>query len=111
MTIYDRIRELRRSKGLSQDELAVLVGYQGRSAISKVENGDRDISQSMIEKYANALGVTPTYLLFGEEEKETATGDSDGDGNIAEFVSLFSKLSEDQQAFIISSIKGLLSNQ
>ena len=52
---------------MSQEELAKLVGYEGRSAISKVESGERDISQSMIAKYASALGVSPTYLLFGEE--------------------------------------------
>ena len=67
MTIYERIRELRLSRGMSQYELAKKVGYEGRSAISKVENGGRDISQSMIQKYADALGVTPTYLLYGDE--------------------------------------------
>ena len=67
MTIYERIRELRLAKQMSQYELAKKVGYEGRSAISKVENGERDISQSMIEKYAEALGVTPTYLLYGED--------------------------------------------
>ncbi len=67
MTIYERIKELRIQKNMSQQELASLVGYVGRSAISKVENGERDISQSMIVKYASALGVTPTFLLYGEE--------------------------------------------
>ena len=30
-----------------------------------MENGERDISQSMIERYAQALGVTPMYLMYG----------------------------------------------
>ena len=76
MTIFERIRYLRRQKGMSQEELAKLVGYEGRSAISKVESGERDISQSMIAKYASALGVSPTYLLFGEESDSPAP---DGD--------------------------------
>lgn len=67
MTIYERIKSLREALGMSQDELARKVGYKGRSAISKVESGSRDISQSMIEKYANALGVSPTFLLYGTE--------------------------------------------
>lgn len=67
MTIYDRIRKIRTEKGISQSELARLVGYQGKSAVSKVEQGERDISQSMIVKYANALGVSPMYLLLGDE--------------------------------------------
>lgn len=66
MTIYERIKSLRLALGMSQAELAKKVGYEGRSAISKVENGERDISQSMIELYAKALNVSPTYLLYGD---------------------------------------------
>lgn len=69
MTIYERIKQLRIEKGLSQFELAKLVGYEGRSAISKVEKGQLDISSRVLKKYADALGVSPAYLLFGEENK------------------------------------------
>lgn len=67
MTIYERIKQLRLQLGMSQAELAKKVGYEGKSAISKVENGERDISQSMIIKYAEALHVTPSYLLTGSD--------------------------------------------
>lgn len=70
MTIYERIKNLRLTLGMSQEELAKRVGYEGRSAISKVENGERDISQSMIEKYAKALNVSPAYLLYGNNYKD-----------------------------------------
>lgn len=103
MTIYDRIKALRIAKGLSQADLAKLVGYEGRSAISKVENGTRDISQSMIEKYAEALGTTPTYLLYGDEDEgETPLT------NEAVFAALFSQLSAEHQNIIIAQIKGIL---
>ena len=65
MTIYERIKSFRLALGMSQAELAKKVGYEGRSAISKVENGERDISHSMIGQYAKALNVSPTYLLYG----------------------------------------------
>ena len=56
---------------MSQQELAEKVGYKDKSAISKVERGDRDINQSMIMKYADVFGVSPTYILYGKEaEKE-----------------------------------------
>lgn len=58
---------LRTQKGMSQEELARAVGYQGKSAIWKVEQGERDISQTMVKKYADALGVSVTYLMTGEE--------------------------------------------
>jgi len=66
-TIYDRIKRLRVARNMSQDELARRVGYSGRSAISKVELGLRDITQTMMLKYAAALGTTPTYLIYGDE--------------------------------------------
>lgn len=106
MTIYERIKELRIAAGMSQYDLAKKVGYEGRSAISKVEAGQRDISQSMIEKYAKALNVTPAYLLYGEEEN-----DSPEDDRLAAFVDLFSQLTVEQQEFIISSMKGILNNK
>lgn len=78
MEIYERIKALRKQQGMSQYELAVKVGYEGRSAISKVENGERDIGQSMIPKYAAALGVTPAFLLLGDVDAtshDTEAGD------------------------------------
>lgn len=65
MTIFERIKYLREKQGMSQQDLAFKIGYRDKSAISKVERGDRDINQSMIVKYAEALGVSPTYLMFG----------------------------------------------
>ena len=70
MTIFDRIRELRQKKGWSMDELAQKVGYLGRSAISKVENGERMISHEMLIKYSDVFDVSPMYLLFGEEDNK-----------------------------------------
>lgn len=54
------------------DELAQKVGYLGRSAISKVENGERLISHEMLIKYSQIFGVSPSFLLFGDTDKEKA---------------------------------------
>lgn len=108
MTIYERIRALRIKKDMSQSELAKLVGYEGRSAISKVENGDRDISQSMIEKYATALGVTPTYLLYGDEEEAAAEKDKKIRQEV--FAKLFSELTVDHQNMIIAQMQGIIAS-
>ena len=74
--IYERIRQRRLSLNMSQNELARRVGYVGRSAISKVENGERDISQSMIEKYAKALDVSIAWLMGFDVPMERAPSDS-----------------------------------
>lgn len=67
MTIYDRIRKLRKDKGLTQAELGRLVGYNSRAAVCKIEKGQRDIPRGLVEKFAVALGVSPAYLMGWEE--------------------------------------------
>lgn len=69
MTVYDRIRSRREELGMSQQDLANKIGYKSRSAINKIEQGLRDISQSKIAAFAKALETTPAYLMGWEEEK------------------------------------------
>ncbi len=108
MTIYERIKQLRIEKGMSQLDLAHAVGYQGRSAISKVENGERDISQSMIEKYASALGVSPAFLMYGEKSEPRSTDLSPLD---KEIIRLFALLTDDEKKLVTAQIKGILSSR
>lgn len=63
MPLYKNIRKIRKEKGLSQTELAKLVGYADKTMISHIENGSIDLSRSKIVDFANALGVTPGYLM------------------------------------------------
>lgn len=63
MTIGRRIRKRREQLGLSQDDLAAMMGYNGRSAISAVENDKRDISWENVCKYAKVLKCSPSYLM------------------------------------------------
>lgn len=67
MTMYDRIKDLRLKKGMSQQELAEKVGYKDRSAINLIENGKRNITESRIMAIAKALGVTPSFLMDGDK--------------------------------------------
>ena len=55
---------------MSQDELAKKTGYTSRSTINKIEAGKIDISRAKIKFFADALGVTPAYLMGWEEESE-----------------------------------------
>lgn len=65
-TLYDRIKELRVKKELSQDELAKMLGYRSRSTINKIESGLIDISCKKLLDFAKALNTTPGYLLDGD---------------------------------------------
>lgn len=64
-----RIKSRRQELGLSQTELAHLVGYRDRTAVSKIENGERDLRQSRIVDFARALDTTIDYIM-GWTEKE-----------------------------------------
>ena len=71
MTIYDRIRQLRISNNMSQDDLARAMGYRDRSMITKIESGKVDISQKKIVAFANALNTTPAYLMGWTEKPDS----------------------------------------
>ena len=62
-----RIKTLRLQLDMTQEELAQKAGYTSRSSINKIEIGLVDLPQTKVMMIADALGVTPTYLLFGEE--------------------------------------------
>ncbi len=60
-----KIRELRKSKNLSQEELAIISGVS-RQAISYLENGGRDAMTKTLDKIAKALGTTVSALFFDD---------------------------------------------
>ncbi len=106
--LSERLKRAIKSSGLSQRDLEIKTGIP-HSAIQRYASGSTDrVPIGRIEKMAGALGVTAEYLLGWDEEKPA--GDS-ADGRTKEFVELFSQLTDDQQALVISSIKGILSNQ
>jgi len=63
-----RIKELRLDAGLTQEQLGDMVGLQ-KSAIAKYENGKTEnMKRSVIQKMAEVLGVSPSYLMGFEDD-------------------------------------------
>lgn len=60
-TIGPKIRQLRRERKLTQNQLAESLGYSGKSAISHIENGDADMT------YEKILLLLRTYMLDANE--------------------------------------------
>ena len=73
--VGQRLRALRRAKGLSQSQLAALCELSFQQ-IQKYEHGDNRISASRLYRLALALDVSITALFEGLE----ATGTADGPG-------------------------------
>lgn len=63
LDIYKRIRARREELGLSQEELALRMGYKSKSSINKIEMGINDIPQSKVLAFARALDTTTAYLM------------------------------------------------
>ena len=63
-----RIRELRIEKGLSQSQLASLLGYKDHSTLAKVETGVNDITVETLFKYASALQVDISDILLNDDD-------------------------------------------
>lgn len=60
----DRVRTLRKVRGLSQEQLAELTGLH-RTYIGGIERGERNVSLINIVRLAKALDVPPSDLLQG----------------------------------------------
>jgi transcriptional regulator with XRE-family HTH domain len=58
----NRVRRLRKSKGLTQLELAELLGV-GRSYLSQIESGKRDPGLRLIKSIADGLETSLSKLL------------------------------------------------
>ena len=66
MTIADRIQSLRKSKGMSQEELADAVGVS-RQAVSKWESEQATPDLDKVVIMSDFFEVTTDYLLKGIE--------------------------------------------
>lgn len=62
-TLGKRIRQRRLELKLSQTQLAEITGYKDKTAISRIENGDNDLNQSKVKRFADALNTSPSYLV------------------------------------------------
>lgn len=71
------IKKRREQLGISQEQLASILGYKSRSSINKIELNHTDLPQSKIVALAKALSVTPAYLM-GWEDLEQSTPKSNG---------------------------------
>lgn len=69
MPLGNRLKELRASKGLNQQELGALVGAS-RQTISLIERGDYNPSITLALRIAKAFGKTADEVFYLIEEEE-----------------------------------------
>lgn len=68
MTIGERIKKIRKDKGMSPEKLAELIG-KDRATIYRYESNDIEkLPTNVLEPLCKALGTTPAYIMGWTEE-------------------------------------------
>ena len=123
MEIKDRIKELRKAKGLTQFEFADKLKVS-RSNIASYETGKNELSSAAISLICRTFSVSETWLRTGEGEMFSDTAREEqiaafmGDVLAAEsedfrkrFVSMLSSLSVDEWRLIEEKAKELVEKE
>jgi len=85
-TLAVRLRRRRKQVGWTQEQLAQRVGTS-QAVIQKIENG-KSLRPRKIDRIAEALGVSPAWLMFGDN------GVAALDAEAIEVAKAWSRLSE-----------------
>lgn len=114
----NNIRKYRESKGLSQEELANLCGWNtnnARSTISKIESGTNDVPTSKLKIIAEKLGVSVCDLMdcskVQEQIKPVEPMEQPYSEEIGSLVSSFLKLDAVDRIKITERINTLLDDE
>jgi len=67
-TLGDRVKALRKAKGLQQSELAAIVGTS-KAMVSFIETGRNNPTIDLLSALSSFFGVPADYLLHGNEQQ------------------------------------------
>ena len=67
MTQGERVKEIRKALGLTLERFGEKVGV-GKTAISKIEKGERGLTEQMTKSICREYGVDYIFLTTGEGE-------------------------------------------
>lgn len=100
----DRLRELRRRDGVTQEQLAVALGVE-RSSIGKYEGKSKVVpSDDVKQRIAQYFNVSMDYL-FGMESQEKPT--AGGDELDSQLITLLQDLSPEEVQRVQDFVAGL----
>lgn len=106
-----KLNELRKAKGLTQQELVDVVNAKygtaiNRTTISKWENGTQEASMSFVLIFADFFGVSLDYIN-GEEKKVPAEAGT----KARKLIEMYGKLNPHNQALLESLLESMLVQQ
>lgn len=114
----ERIKELRKSLGLTLEKFGSNLGV-GKTAISKIEKGENNVTDQMFLAICREYNVNPTWLETGtgpmflerseDDEYAEAARKLSSDPLIVSCLVEYAKLRPEEQAIIHKYITNLLS--
>lgn len=110
MDLANKVRQRREELGISQEDLALRMGYSSRTSINKIENG-RPCSQKIIARLADALGVSIPYLMGWEEVEKKNDAIADiilemrTDDEFMSIVETIYKMDKDKRSSLLAFLK------
>lgn len=109
--IGNRIAEIRRQRGLSQDELAELATLS-RISVARYETGKIEPGAKALGRIADALEVSTDVLLGRQEEPPDAGGRDEPKTVEARTVSAgMDKLPKEQREMILNMVRAMFPNK
>ena len=98
MTLGERIRSLRKARGMTQQELADKL-HTTKQTIGKYEQGIvTNLPLSRIGELAQALSTTPAYLMGWEDDKDYTS-------NRALLKAEIENMTEEQAALLLAAFR------
>lgn len=104
MTIGDRLKQARKSKGLSQDLLAEKIGTS-RGVITNIEHNKIEEPQPIIvNAICEVLSINKEWLLHGTGTMETSSDTIKSVKVLSEIYNAAQELSEEEQFYVLDMI-------
>ena len=108
MTLGEKIRKRRIELNMTMDDLGNAIGVQ-RSAINKYEKGMiTDLKRSTIQALANALQVSPLYLLEDDDDDQDRLEALHQDQRLCLLFDRSRKMSHDDVEFMLQMADRIL---
>lgn len=105
LKLYENIKKRRVALNMTQEQLAEKLGYSNKGMISRIENGQIDISHSKIIEFAEALRTTPGELMGATSADEKKPAEAD---YVLELERVLSNATEEQKERLLAVAKLLL---
>lgn len=115
--INDRIKQVRKSKGLTMEQFGSRIGL-GKSAVNKIEKGINGTTDQTVQSICREFGVSEVWLRTGDGPMLDDTSGSILDRLVAEYhlddrkraiLTAFLKLSPADQDAILRYVDGVVS--